>query len=45
MIVQLMYGYSRTLFSVNTPDEFVLSTLKLGMLAELGKRKICSFSL
>ncbi len=34
-----------TLFSVNSPEEFVLTTLKLGVLAELGKRKICSFSL
>ncbi len=34
-----------TLFSINTPAEFVLSTRKSGMLAELGKRTICSFSL
>ncbi len=34
-----------TLFSLNTCVEFVLTTLKLGMLAELGKHKICSFSL
>ncbi len=33
-----------TLFSVNTPEEFDLTTFKLGMLAELGKRKMCSFS-
>ncbi len=34
-----------TLFSLNTPDRFVLITLKAGILAELGKHKICSFSL
>ncbi len=36
---------AHTMFSLNTPDELVLITLKFGILAELGKPKICSFSL
>ncbi len=34
-----------TLFSLNTSERVVLMILKSGMLAELGKRKRCSFSL
>ncbi len=45
MVSNCLSEIGGTLFSLNTPDRFVLITLKAGILGELDKHKISSIAL